>query len=53
MSKLVALELLAGSTHAVRTVGIVLAEAGALYVGYGAMTTVIGPKIQATLEGEQ
>lgn len=53
MIDLLALESIALPVHAAKTVGIVLAEAGALYVGYGALVAAVGPKMQATLEGEQ
>ncbi|MFC6734290.1 MULTISPECIES: hypothetical protein [unclassified Haladaptatus] len=53
MIDLFALGSIALPIHAAKTVGIVLAEAGALYVGYGALATVVGPKMRATLEGEQ
>ena len=47
-----ALELLGGTSQAVATVGIVLAEAIVLYIGYGALTLIVGPPIRETLEGD-
>lgn len=46
------LETLSGSTQAVVTVGLVLAEAITLYVGYGAMTKIAGPVALDVLRGE-
>lgn len=46
------LELLGGTAQAVATVGIVLAEAIVLYVGYGALTHVAGPQVRETLGGD-
>lgn len=46
------LELLSGTAQAVAIVGVVLAEAIALYVGYGALTQIVSPPIRETLEGD-
>lgn len=46
------LELLSGTAHAVAIVGIVLTEAIALYVGYGALTQIVGPTVRETLGDE-
>ena len=52
MIEMFGLELLGGPAQAVATVGIVLAEAVVLYVGYGALTHIVGPPIRETLEGD-
>ncbi|SEW31423.1 DUF7512 family protein [Natrinema salifodinae] len=46
------LETLGGSAQAAMTVGLVLAEAIALYVGYGAMTRLAGPTARNALRGD-
>ncbi|WP_449405248.1 DUF7512 family protein [Halorarum salinum] len=46
------LELLSGPAQATATVGIVLAEAIVLYVGYGALTQISGPTVHEWLGGE-
>ncbi|XVH31245.1 DUF7512 family protein [Haloferacaceae archaeon DSL9] len=45
-------DALAGSAHAAATVGIVLAEALTLYVGYGALARVAGPSARQLLRGD-
>ncbi|GGL40538.1 hypothetical protein EFA46_014765 (plasmid) [Halarchaeum sp. CBA1220] len=46
------LETLSGPLQAVATVGIVLAEALALYVSYGALSHLAQSTILATVRGE-
>lgn len=46
------LENLTGSAQAAATVGLVLAEAVALYVGYGALSSVAGSALIDALGGE-
>jgi len=46
------IESLGGSAGAVATVGVVLAEAMALYVGYGALTRLVGSRALDALGGE-
>ncbi len=46
------LESLSGNAQAVATVGVVLAEAMVLYVGYGALSRVAGPEIVDAVQGE-
>jgi hypothetical protein len=46
------IESLSGNAQAVVLVGIVLVEAAALYVGYGALERIVGPTIAAALRGE-
>ncbi|WP_435157459.1 DUF7512 family protein [Haladaptatus sp. DFWS20] len=47
------LETLSSSAHAVVTVGLVLTEAIALYVGYGAFSSVAGTTVLDMVGGEQ
>jgi hypothetical protein len=47
------IESLSGSTQAAALVGIVLLQASVLYVGYGGMERVFGPKITEVVEEEQ
>jgi hypothetical protein len=44
-------EMLAVPTEALTTVGLVLAEALALYVVYGALDAALAPKLLAAIEG--
>ncbi|WP_167768374.1 DUF7512 family protein [Haloarcula amylovorans] len=46
------LESLSGSAQAVTTVGLVFAEAIALYVGYGALSSTLGPTVLDALGGD-
>lgn len=46
------MESLTGSAQAVATVALVLAEAIALYVGYGALTRISGSTVLEILEGD-
>ena len=46
------IETLGGSTQAAALVGIVLVEAMVLYVGYGALESVLGPTVMKFLGGE-
>ena len=46
------MELLTGAGEAGRLVGTVLVEALVLYVGYGALLRVAGPRIAAAVRGE-
>ncbi|MFB6106203.1 MAG: hypothetical protein ABEJ70_04445 [Halobacteriaceae archaeon] len=43
------METLSGSTYALAFIGLVLAEALVLYVGYGGVTRVAGPRLKRTL----
>ncbi len=45
-------ESLSGTSLSVAMVGIVLAEALLLYVGYGALTRVAGPRVAAAIRGD-
>ncbi|WP_425601201.1 DUF7512 family protein [Haloplanus halobius] len=45
------LESLSSSTQAVATVGLVLAEAIVLYVGYGALSNTVGPAVVDAIGG--
>ena len=45
-------ETLSGSTEAAATVGIVLVEALALYVGYGTLTGTVGSAVVRAVGGE-
>ncbi|WP_455429874.1 DUF7512 family protein [Natronococcus zhouii] len=46
------LEPLSGSAQAITTVGLVFAEAIALYIGYGAVMQVASPAARDILGGE-
>jgi hypothetical protein len=46
------IETLSGNEQAAVLVGIVLAEAFVLYVGYGALETWLGPSFRRVLEGK-
>jgi hypothetical protein len=46
------IESLSGSTQAAATVGLVLAEAILLYVGYGALGRTVGPRVIEAVGGE-
>jgi hypothetical protein len=46
------LENLSGSAQAVATVGIVLAEAFALYLTYGALSNTVGTAVIDSLGGD-
>ncbi|WP_433629822.1 DUF7512 family protein [Halomicrococcus sp. NG-SE-24] len=46
------IESLSGNALAVATVGVVLAEAMVLYVGYGALSRVAGPQLLDAVSGE-
>ena len=46
------LATLPGSLEGLTTVGIVLAEALLLHVGYGRLTRVAGPNVEAALSDE-
>lgn len=41
-----------GESGAMRTIGLVLAEAAFLYVGYGSITRVAGPAVRGRLVGD-
>ncbi|WP_435319855.1 DUF7512 family protein [Haloarchaeobius sp. TZWSO28] len=45
------IESLSGNAQAAVLIGIVLAEAGVLYVGYGLLERVFGPAIRDALRG--
>jgi hypothetical protein len=45
------IETLSGNAQAAVLVGIVLAEAIVLYVGYGGFEQVFGPSVKRVLEG--
>jgi hypothetical protein len=45
------IETLSGTAQAAVLVGIVLAESLLLYVGYGRLETVLGPRFKRVLEG--
>lgn len=49
---MIGLETLGGSAQAVATIGVVLAEAVTLYVGYGAVTRIASPAVIELLGGE-
>ncbi|MDL5360466.1 hypothetical protein [Halalkalicoccus sp. NIPERK01] len=49
---MIGLETLSGSAQAVATIGVVLAEAITLYVGYGAVTRIASPAAIELLGGE-
>lgn len=46
------IEPLSGSVQAITTVGLVFAEAIALYMGYGAVAQVASPAARDILRGE-
>jgi hypothetical protein len=46
------LETLDGWAQAVAVMGIVLVEAIALYVGYGALERLLGPRITNAIRGD-
>ncbi|MFB6113899.1 MAG: hypothetical protein ABEJ58_07335 [Halodesulfurarchaeum sp.] len=46
------LQSLSGTSAAIAMVGIVLVEALVLYVGYGALTRIVGPKVSEAIRGE-
>jgi hypothetical protein len=46
------IETLSGTAQAVALVGIVFVEAILLYVGYGALTRVLGPAVERFLVGK-
>ena len=46
------IESLSGPSGAVVLIGLVLAEALVLYVGYGALERFLGPKVAELLQGE-
>jgi hypothetical protein len=46
------LESLSGPTGAAILIGLVLVEALVLYVGYGALEQLLGPKIAKLLKGD-
>ncbi|MFC4408290.1 DUF7512 family protein [Haloarchaeobius iranensis] len=46
------IEALSGNALAAALVGIVLFEALLLYVGYGALESVVGASVRRVLEGE-
>lgn len=46
------IENLSGTAQAVALVGTVLVEAMVLYVGYGALTRVLGPSVERLISGE-
>lgn len=52
MIEMLGLETLSGSAQAITTVGLVFAEAIALYIGYGAVTQVTSPAARDILRGE-
>ncbi|MFC4360523.1 hypothetical protein ACFO0N_21460 [Halobium salinum] len=43
---------MSGSAEAIATIGLVLAEAIALYVGYGALSSVVGETILDAVGGD-
>ncbi|MFB6161120.1 MAG: hypothetical protein ABEJ61_08085 [Haloferacaceae archaeon] len=45
------IESLAGKAHAAATIGLVLLEAAALYVGYGAVERVVSEHVVGLVEG--
>ncbi|WP_458207598.1 DUF7512 family protein [Haladaptatus sp. NG-SE-30] len=49
---MVGIESFGGNVQAVSTVGIVLVEAIVLYVGYGALSRVMGDEIMDAVRGE-
>ncbi|ADJ13984.1 DUF7512 family protein [Halalkalicoccus jeotgali] len=49
---MIGLETLGGSAQAVGTIGVVLAEAITLYVGYGTVTRIASPVVLKLLGGE-
>lgn len=49
---MIGLEILGGSAQAVATIGLVLAEAITLYLGYGAVTRIVSPAALELLGGE-
>ncbi|EMA42074.1 DUF7512 family protein [Halococcus hamelinensis] len=46
------LEIMSGSAEAMLTMGLVLVEAIALYVGYGALTGLIGSQVLDVVGGD-
>ena len=46
------IESMSGPTGAAVLIGLVLVEALVLYVGYGALERVLGPKVAELLRGE-
>ncbi|WP_425499011.1 DUF7512 family protein [Halobium salinum] len=46
------IESMSGSAEAIATIGLVLAEAIALYVGYGALSSVVGETILDAVGGD-
>ncbi|WP_255195457.1 DUF7512 family protein [Halorarius litoreus] len=46
------LETLDGPSQAAALIGLVLAEAIVLYIGYGALERYLGPKLTALLRGD-
>jgi hypothetical protein len=46
-------ESLSGWGQAATVIGIVLLEAIVLYVGYGALEKLVGPKVIAAIRGDQ
>lgn len=46
------IETLSGSTQAAATVGLVLAEAVLLYVGYGALSSTVASRVIEAVGGE-
>lgn len=51
MCNMFGIESLHGSFGATLTIGLVLTEAIALYVGYGALTRTVGSRMLNTLRG--
>lgn len=49
---MIGLETLGSSAQAVATIGLVLAEAITLYLGYGAVTRIVSPAALELLGGE-
>lgn len=49
---MIGFEILGGSAQAVATIGLVLAEAITLYLGYGAVTRIVSPAALELLGGE-
>lgn len=46
------IETLSGSAQAAATVGLILSEAIALYIGYGALTRITGSTVHEALGGD-
>ena len=46
------IESLSGNAYSAAMIGLVLAEAMVLYVGYGALERVVGPTLMDLLRGD-